>query len=123
MWTDITALKEIIDYSNTVLKKYQLVGTVNLANLDSKEPEPTAESLEWDTTIDTYAELTYIDTRDLSGTVKFLVKADETANGYWAIYTWDGTEFTRTKYRHTTLSILELHRLVRYRSCSTWNAS
>jgi hypothetical protein len=92
-----TALKEIIDYSNTVLKKYQLVGTINLTNLDSKEPEPTAESLEWDTTIDTYAELTYIDTRDLSGTVKFLVKADETANGYWAIYTWDGTEFTRSK--------------------------
>jgi len=92
-----TALKEIIDYSNTVLKKYQLVGTINLTNLDSKEPEPTAESLEWDTTIDTYAELTYIDTRDLSGTVKFLVKADETANGYWAIYTWDGVEFTRTR--------------------------
>ena len=92
-----TALKEIIDYSNTVLKKYQLVGTFNLTNLDSKEPEPTAESLEWDTTIDTYAELTYIDTRDLSGTVKFLVKADETANGYWAIYTWDGTEFSRTR--------------------------
>jgi len=92
-----TALKEIIDYSNTVLKKNQLAGTFNLRNLDSKEPEPTAESLEWDTTIDTYAELTYIDTRDLSGTVKFLVKADETANGYWAIYTWDGTEFSRTR--------------------------
>jgi len=92
-----TALKEIIDYSNTVLKKNQLVGTINLTNLDSREAEPTAQSLEWDTTMDTYAELTYIDTRDLSGTVKFLVKADETANGYWAIYTWDGTEFTRTR--------------------------
>jgi len=92
-----SALKEIIDYSNTVLKKNQLVGTINLTNLDSKDPEPTAQSLEWDTTIDTYAELTYIDTRDLSGTVRYLVRADETSNGYWAIYTWDGTEFTRTK--------------------------
>ena len=91
------ALKEIIDYANTVLKKNQLVGTINLTNLDAKEPEPTLQSLEWDATVDTYAELTYINTADLSGSVKYLVKADETANNYWAIYTWDGTEFTRTK--------------------------
>ena len=91
------ALKEIIDYANSVLKQNQLVGQINLTNLDAKEPEPTAESLEWDTTVDTYADLTYINTGDLSGSVKYLVKADETANNYWAIYTWDGTEFSRTK--------------------------
>ena len=91
------ALKEIIDYSNGVLKKNQLVGQIDLTNLDSAEPEPTAQSLEWDTSVDTYAELTYINTADISGTVNYLVKADETANNYWAIYNWDGTEFTRTK--------------------------
>ena len=91
------ALKEIIDYANSVLKKNQLVGQINLTNLDSKDPEPTAQSLEWDATVDTYADLTYINTADISGTVKYLVKADETANNYWAIYTWDGTEFSRTK--------------------------
>jgi len=92
-----SALKEIIDYSNSVLMKYQLVGTLNLTNLDSKDPEPTAQSLEWDAIVNTYAELTYINTRDLSGTVNYLVKSDETSNGYWAIYKWDGTEFNRTK--------------------------
>ncbi|HAI43110.1 MAG TPA: hypothetical protein DCM40_35915, partial [Maribacter sp.] len=76
-----------------------------MTNLDSKEPEPTEQSLEWDQTIDTYADLTYIDTRDLSGTVKYLVKADETANGYWAIYTWDGSEFTRTKLQTYNTSL------------------
>ena len=91
------ALKEIIDYANTVLKKYQLVGQINLTNLDSKEPEPTAQSLEWDATVDTYAELTYVNTADLSGTVRYLVKADETSNNFWAIYTWDGTIWSRTK--------------------------
>ena len=91
------ALKEIIDYANTVLKKNQLSGTINLSNLDKKEPEPTQQSGEWDATVDTYAELTYINTAELSGSVRYLVKADETANNYWAIYTWDGTEFTRTK--------------------------
>tara|TARA_Y100000591_G_scaffold27927_2_gene20620 strand:+ start:8216 stop:21100 length:12885 start_codon:yes stop_codon:yes gene_type:complete len=91
------ALKELIDYANTVLKKHQLVGTINLENLNSKDPEPTAQSLLWDASVDTYAELTYIDTKDLSGTVNYLVKADETANNFWAIYKWDGTEWSRTK--------------------------
>ena len=91
------ALKEIIDYSNTVLKKQQLVGTINLSNLNAVDPEPTAQSLLWDAFVDTYAELTYVDTRELSGTVNYLVKADETADNFWAIYQWDGTEWTRTK--------------------------
>ena len=92
-----SALKEIIDYANTVLKKYQLAGIVNLSNLDSKDPEPTEESLEWDASVDTYADLTYIDTKELSGTVNYLVKSDETLGGFWAIYQWNGTVFSRTK--------------------------
>jgi len=91
------ALKEIIDYANTVLKSNQLVGQIDLTNLDSKDAEPTAQSGEWDASVDTYAELTYLNTADLSGTVNYLVKSDETANNYWAIYQWDGTEFTRTR--------------------------
>ena len=91
------ALKEIVDYSNTILKSNQLVGQINLTNLDAKDPEPTAQSLEWDSSVDTYAELTYLNTADLPGTVNYLVKADETANNYWAIYTWDGTIWSRTK--------------------------
>jgi hypothetical protein len=92
------ALKEIIDYANSVLIKEQMVGQFSLTNLDSVDPEPTAQSLEWDATVDTYAELTYVNTADISGTTKYLVKSDETANGFWAIYTWDhsGT-WSRTK--------------------------
>ena len=91
------ALKEIIDYANTVLKKNQLVGQINLDNLNSEDPEPTAQSGEWDASVDTYADLTYVNTADISGTVNYLVKADETANNFWAIYTWDGTTWSRTK--------------------------
>ena len=50
------ALKEIIDYANSVLKKKQMVGLFNTTNLDAKDPEPTEASLEWDATVDTYAE-------------------------------------------------------------------
>ena len=91
------ALQEIVDYANTVLKKNQLVGQIKLTNLDAVEPEPTAQSLEWDAYVDTYAELTYINTADISGTTNYLVKADETANNYWAIYNWNGTAWSRTK--------------------------
>ena len=91
------ALKEIIDYANSVLKKNQMVGQFALTNLDSKDPEPTVGSMEWDEFVDTYAELTYVNTADISGTVKYLVRSDETASGFWAIYTWNGTEWSRTK--------------------------
>ena len=92
------ALKQIIDYANSVIKKNQIANTISKTNLDSSEPEPTENSGEWDVTVDTYADLTYIDTRDVSGMANYLVKADEeNSNGYWAIYQWTGTEWTRTK--------------------------
>ena len=92
-----TALKEIIQYANTIIKANPLIGVINFENLNLTEPEPTAESLEWDGSVDTYADLTYVNTKDLSGTVNYLVKADETAAGFWSIYQWDGTLWNRIK--------------------------
>ena len=91
------ALKEIIVYSNLILKKYQLANTVSYTNLNSKEAEPTAQSGIWDEKVDTYADLTYKNTADFSGNSNYLVSADENSNGYWAIYQWNGTEFSRTQ--------------------------
>jgi hypothetical protein len=98
------ALKEVIDYTNSVLKKNQLVGQISLTNLDAKEPEPTAASLEWDATVDTFAELGYLNTGDISGVANYLVRSDETADNFWAIYQWDGTEFTRTRIQNYNTS-------------------
>ena len=92
------ALKQIIDYSNSVLIKNQLANVISYTNLNSKEEEPTIESGVWDASVDTYADLTYIDTRDISGSANYLVRADEVnSNGFWAIYQWDGTVFSRTR--------------------------
>ena len=92
------ALKEIVDYANSVLKKNELANTISYTNLNDEEAQPSAESGLWDGSVDTYADLTYIDTRDLSGTVNYLVKADEqNSNGFWAIYQWDGTSWNRTR--------------------------
>ena len=51
--------------------------SISYTNLNDEEAQPSAESGLWDGSVDTYADLTYIDTRDLSGTVNYLVKADE----------------------------------------------
>ena len=91
------ALKELIQYSNTILKQHQLVGSVSFKNLNNVDPEPTVSSLEYDGTTATYEDLTYINTADLSGNVNYLVSADETIGGLWALYQWSGTEWTRTK--------------------------
>ena len=94
-----TALKEIIQYSNSIIKSKPLIGSIKFTNLDKADPQPTKDSLEWDGSVETYADLTYVNTKDLSGNVNYLVKADETAAGFWSIYQWDAVAgiWNRTK--------------------------
>lgn len=95
------ALKEILDYSNSVLKANQLANSISYINLNSADPEPTAASGEWNSTVDTYADLTYIDTRDININDNVLVKSDEkNSRGFWAIYLWTGIEWLRTKVQN-----------------------
>jgi len=98
-YTDrFSALKEIIDYSNSVLIKYQLANNIRYSNLNAAEAEPNFISGEWDEAVDTYADLTYINTQDISGTLNVLVHNDEQFNqGYWSIYHWDGREWIRVR--------------------------
>ena len=92
------ALKEIVDYSNSVLKTKELSNNISYTNLNSADPEPTAASGEWDRRVESYADLTYIDTRDISGTINALVASDEeNSKGSWAIYNWNLTEWVRIK--------------------------
>ena len=92
------ALKQIVDYANNVMVRNQIANTVSLTNLNKAEPVPTANSGVYDQQVDTYADLSFIDTRDISGNVNYLVSADEeNSNGFWAVYQWNGTEFVRTR--------------------------
>ena len=92
------ALKELIQRANTEMKKHQLANSVSYVNLDSEESQPTSTSGEWDEKVNSYEDLTYVDTRDISGNAKFLVETDEAnSNNFWAIYEWNGTEWNRIK--------------------------
>ena len=91
------ALKQLIDYSNGILKENQFAGLFALDNLNSEDPEPTATSGEWDFSVDTYADLSYINTADISGDAKYIVKNDETVGGLWSVYQYSQVNklFTR----------------------------
>jgi len=109
------ALKEIIDYSNIVLKANQLANNIDYTNLNSADPEPTEVSGEWDRRVESYADLTYIDTRDISGTINVLVANDEeNSKGSWAIYNWNLTEWVRTK--------VQTYKTSTYYSLADWYA-
>jgi hypothetical protein len=92
-----------------------LVGQINLTNLDAAEPEPTAQSLEWDAIVDTYAELTYINTADLSGTVNYWSSRRDSQQllGDIQLGRHGMVKDKDTDLQH--ISVLELHRLVQDR--------
>ena len=100
-----------------------MVGQINLTNLDAKEPEPTAQSLEWDASVDTYAELTYINTADISGTSEYLVKADETANNtgrytHGTAQNLQGQNYKRTTLQRIGVTQIGMAQILLYMECS-----
>lgn len=100
----LEALKEIVQYSNSVIVKEQLANQISYNNLNDEEIPPGAASGLWESSVDTYAELTYINTADIDGTTNVLVLSDEeNSNNLWAIYNWNGSEWTRTRVQtHNT---------------------
>ena len=92
------AVKEIIQYTNSILTQYQIANSINYKNLNSADPEPTSTSGEWDTAVDTYADLTYVNTDDISGVLNVLVRSDEAnSENLWAVYQWTGNDWIRNK--------------------------
>ena len=60
------ALKQLVEYVNSILIKYQVVDNVNFSNLLAKQPTPTIKSGEVDEVIDILEELKYVGTVRLS---------------------------------------------------------
>jgi len=112
----LNAVQEIIQYTNSILTQYQIANSINYKNLDSQDPEPTSTSGEWDTAVDTYADLTYINTNDISGVLNVLVRSDEVnSKNLWAVYQWSGTEWNRNK--------VQTYKTSNYYSYVDWYAS
>ena len=93
----LAALKETIQYANSVFATKQLAHNINYSNLNASDPVPSAGSGAWSLQFDTYNDLIYFDTRNLTGTTNALVSNDSNSNGYWALYHWDGKQWIRTQ--------------------------
>ena len=85
----LTALENFVQYVNGVLIQYPIVEEYNINNLYTADPVPTIEN--YDISIDTHIELSYIDTASLKSGYTVLVLNDETKNGLWTTYAWSGT--------------------------------
>lgn len=79
------AIKILVDYCNKIFKTSKMSIEYDLTVLKSAEKLPT---LGYDETVETYTELTYINTNIISTGYKVVVKKDETNGNYWTTYIW-----------------------------------
>lgn len=84
------ALESLFSYVNLVMTKNQIAESRDLTKLLSKEPTPTQAVGGWTESLNTYAELLFLDTDLFSDGYKVLVLADEQNNaGGWSLYELD----------------------------------
>lgn len=90
----IAAVKSWVAYVNTVLMTVPVVNDFIIDRLYTAEAQPIAE--DYDLSIATHEQLSYIDTNGKLPGYVVLVANDETQQGLWATYTWSGSAFTLT---------------------------
>ena len=87
----IAAVKSWVSYVNTVLMTVPVVNDFIIDRLYTAEAQPIAE--DYDLSIATHEQLSYIDTNGMLSGYVVLVINDETQQGLWATYTWSGSSF------------------------------
>lgn len=94
MFVDLNAaLVNIITLVNTKLYYYPVTQRKVLTLLNSEESPPSSRTGQYDSTVDTKLELSYITTDDLAVGYKVLVLNDPTYFTKWAIYEWSGSQW------------------------------
>ena len=85
------ALSNYITYVNSILISYPVVENKIMTTLTSSQPVPNPKSGEYSQIVNTYLELSYVDTTGLPNAYKVLVNNDATQSGKWTIYSWNTT--------------------------------
>ena len=84
------ALIDMVDTVNQYLITYPVVVRKPLTLLNSEEAAPSADSGEYEITVNSRDELGYINTNTINSGYKVLVLVDSTNLNKWAIYQWNG---------------------------------
>lgn len=83
------ALSNYLTYVNGILLAYPVLERKIMTTMNSQEAVPNTASSAYSLTVESLAELGYIDTTGLSTGYKILVNNDASQFGKWTIYTWD----------------------------------
>jgi hypothetical protein len=80
------ALQNYLEYANRVLKQSPIIESKNLSLLNSKEPEPSSGTGEWNKRVANLEELSYQNLNAVPLGYRYLVDSVSTQNGLWGIY-------------------------------------
>lgn len=97
------AINNVMNFTNIVLNSYPVVETKNLTRMKSQETIPSMASGNYNITVNTYTELSYVDTSVVLNR-RALVLDDSNNDGKWAIYYWNnGWAVQRVQSYNTSL--------------------
>jgi len=80
------ALQNYLQRANTIFLQYPMVENRSLALLNSREPEPTSASGEWDLRVANLEELSFQNLYAVPIGYTYLVVSDSSQDGLWTIY-------------------------------------
>lgn len=83
------ALKQTVDYVNSVLIRYQITGLFDTTGLSTEEEKPSINTGIWDLEVSSVEQRDYIYTDDKSTGYSVLVDNDINYEGKWTIYSWN----------------------------------
>ena len=92
----VAALKIIVQFINDKFLAQPFATTKDLTKFNEVDPLPSAVLGEYDISVDTDVDLTYVNTDEISSGYKVLVLLDSTSANGWAVYQWNGTAWNRT---------------------------
>jgi hypothetical protein len=82
----LQAVSEMVSYVNSILLANPIVEQFSLEEMNASEPIPNIKLGEYDQSVDTDAELAYIDTTELDPGYQVLVLNDTSQDGLWVLY-------------------------------------
>lgn len=107
------ALENYLGHVNTVLLQYPIREFRRFDLLNSRDPEPGAETGQWDLRVIDNVELSYQNLAAVPTGYRYLVASDITNNGFWAIY-------TRQADQSLTLTRVQIYDTRRYWFYTDW---
>ena len=114
------ALKNYLVRANTVMAQYPIAENRIFVLLNSKDPEPSATSGEWNKRVANLEILGFQDLYAVPVGYKYLVDSDSRNGGLWTIYTVGTTTTSAGDIRSLTLTKVQNYNTPQYWSYINW---